>query len=121
MKKKRTRRPTPYARVCTVCGGIFSGRSRKFCGPECREKHLRDYHENYKRKKRTDPYIKKTMEPTNRTCEFCGGIIFKIFDNDGICIFNKVFYCHKESCQQAYRDRGRNTVEEYMELNIKIE
>ena len=53
-----------------------------------------------------NPHYNQTYEKTGRYCVMCGEEIIRVFNCDGICIFDNWFYCHKELCQKAYEYRG---------------
>lgn len=95
-------------KTCRVCKIKFDRKgSRLFCSQKCKEAYLKQYHSEYDKRKRSKPYRKRTLVPTTRLCEYCNGIIYTIFDHDGIVIFDRRYYCHSDVCQNIYRERSR--------------
>lgn len=113
-------------RTCRTCGDIFeiehSKQSKLYCSPECRLEYTREYHRDYNKvyndNKNSRPYRRKTFIPTNRQCEFCNGIIYKIVDSQGVIEFDRRYYCHLELCQQVYKDRSRG-LDEINEIHLE--
>lgn len=50
-----------------------------------------------------------TKEPTDRYCVYCKGIIYTLYDDDGVCVFNGRYriYCHRPLCQKRKKVRAK--------------
>ena len=106
---------------CKQCKCMFpTNRPNKdrYCSELCRKAWYREYHRNYKRKERDEPYLKHTKIPTSRRCTFCGGIIYKILDHDGIIVSHRMYYCHERPCQAAWKNRS-SMMDEFLEVTYE--
>ena len=119
MKAKSKKQKIEGHATCNFCGNIFPTNrpnKDKYCCNRCRKLWYREYHRTYKRKERSEPYLKFTKVPTNRRCTFCGGIIFRVIDHEGIMVFNRMYYCHERACQAAWKNRS-SMMDEFLEVS----
>ena len=123
MKTKKKKQEIVRHAICNQCSSIFpTNRPNKdrYCSDQCRKLWYVEYHRNYKRKKRLEPYLKFTKVPTNRRCTFCGGIIFRVIDHEGVVVFNRMYYCHERACQAAWKNRS-SMMDEFLEVTYNEE